>query len=84
MKTTLTPADLKIVWDIVTARLVEHRRHTLADLYFEALDEYARLKAQIESSDPFVFAVGPTRWRARATADGGLDLVGDENPAARR
>lgn len=84
MRTTLTAADQKIVWDIVTARLVEHRRHTLQDLYFEALDEYARLKAQMESSDPFVFAIGPTRWRARPLPDGSLELTGDANPAARR
>lgn len=84
MKTTLTAADLKIVWDIVGARLVEHRRHSLDEVFFEAVDEYARLKSQIESSDPFVFAVGATRWRARALPDGGLELQGDPNPAARR
>ena len=84
MKTTLTDADRKIVWEIVTARLIEHRRHSLEELFFEALDEYARLKAQFESSDPFVFAIGATRWRVRSLPDGSLEMTGDENPSARR
>ena len=84
MKTIMTAADLRIVWEIVTARLIEHRRHSLEELFFEALDEYARLKAQMESADPFVFAVGATRWRLKTLPNGDVEMSGDANPAARR
>lgn len=84
MNVTLTAADLDVVWRIVAARLVENRRLSMHDLYLETLDEFARVKAEFASGDPYVFAVGSTRWRARVTADGGLTLLGEPGVAGRR
>jgi hypothetical protein len=84
VKITLTAADLEIVWRIVAARLVENRRLSMHDLYLETLDEYARVRAEFASGDPYVFAVGSTRWRARTTPEGGLDLLGEPGAAGRR
>jgi hypothetical protein len=84
MRTTLTPQDLRTIWDIVAARLVENRRLSIHDLFFETLDEVARIKAQLESADPFLFSVGTTRWQARTLPDGGLQLDGTLDAAGRR
>jgi hypothetical protein len=84
MRTTLTPQDLRTVWDIVAARLVENRRLSIQDLFFEALDEVASIKAQMEAADPFLFSVGSTRWQARGLPDGGLELEGTRDAAGRR
>ncbi len=84
MNVKLTPADLDVVWRIVAARLVENRRLSMHELYLETLDEYARVRAEFANGDPYVFSVGSTRWRARTTDDGGLELEGEPGAAGRR
>lgn len=84
MNTTLDARDWAIVWDLVAARLVEHRRAGLTDVFHETLDEYARIKAQLEQSDPYLFSVGGTRWTVTPTDAGGFALRADAHPLARR
>jgi len=84
VNTTLEPRDWTIVWELVAARLVENRRAGLSDLFHETLDEYARLKAQFEQSDPYLFAVGGTRWTVTPTGEGTFTLRADAHPLARR